>query len=93
MRAYYCDHFVLPLPEGHRFPMEKYRLLRERVAAAAIAVLHVPEACLGHVEHSDSRRRHAFAKQPVLLHREAMSLRQRQHEVVTVVSSHVSPTR
>lgn len=32
MHAYYCDHFVLPLPSGHRFPMEKYRLLRERVA-------------------------------------------------------------
>ncbi|MGI9628650.1 MAG: histone deacetylase family protein [Longimicrobiales bacterium] len=32
MHAYYCDHFVLPLPDGHRFPMEKYRLLRERVA-------------------------------------------------------------
>ncbi len=31
MRLYYCDHFVLPLPEGHRFPMEKYALLRERV--------------------------------------------------------------
>jgi acetoin utilization deacetylase AcuC-like enzyme len=34
MKAFYCDSFVLPLPEGHRFPMEKYRLLRERVAAA-----------------------------------------------------------
>lgn len=31
MRVFYCDTFVLPLPEGHRFPMEKYRLLRERV--------------------------------------------------------------
>ncbi len=31
MRAYYCDTFVLPLPEGHRFPMDKYRLLRERL--------------------------------------------------------------
>lgn len=29
MKAFYCDHFVLPLPEGHRFPMAKYRLLRE----------------------------------------------------------------
>jgi acetoin utilization deacetylase AcuC-like enzyme len=29
MKAYYADHFVLPLPVGHRFPMEKYRLLRE----------------------------------------------------------------
>lgn len=32
MQAFYSDHFVLPLPEGHRFPMQKYRLLRERVA-------------------------------------------------------------
>lgn len=34
-RCFYSDHFVLPLPEGHRFPMAKYRLLRERVAAFA----------------------------------------------------------
>ncbi|HEU4621526.1 MAG TPA: histone deacetylase [Burkholderiaceae bacterium] len=32
MRAYYSDRFVLPLPDGHRFPMKKYRWLRERVA-------------------------------------------------------------
>lgn len=29
MHAYYADQFVLPLPEGHRFPMAKYRLLRQ----------------------------------------------------------------
>jgi acetoin utilization deacetylase AcuC-like enzyme len=33
MRAFYADHFVLPLPEGHRFPMGKYERLRHRVAA------------------------------------------------------------
>ncbi|MEC4723064.1 histone deacetylase [Noviherbaspirillum sp. CPCC 100848] len=33
MKAFYSDHFVLPLPPGHRFPMQKYRLLREGVAA------------------------------------------------------------
>lgn len=33
MQAFYSDHFVLPLPPGHRFPMEKYARLRERVAA------------------------------------------------------------
>jgi len=33
MLAYTSDHFVLPLPEGHRFPMSKYQLLREQVAA------------------------------------------------------------
>jgi len=26
---FYTDHLVLPLPPGHRFPIEKYRLLRE----------------------------------------------------------------
>jgi acetoin utilization deacetylase AcuC-like enzyme len=33
VRAFYSDHFVLPLPAGHRFPMAKYRALRDRVAA------------------------------------------------------------
>lgn len=40
MNAYYADHFVLPLPEGHRFPMVKYRLLRDAVAC------HLPEVHL-----------------------------------------------
>jgi acetoin utilization deacetylase AcuC-like enzyme len=31
VKAFYTDHFVLPLPEGHRFPMQKYRLLREAI--------------------------------------------------------------
>ncbi|MFM7972295.1 MAG: histone deacetylase, partial [Betaproteobacteria bacterium] len=31
MKAFYSDHFVLPLPAGHRFPMRKYSLLRDRV--------------------------------------------------------------
>jgi acetoin utilization deacetylase AcuC-like enzyme len=31
MRLHYHDHFVLPLPEGHRFPMEKYSRLRTRL--------------------------------------------------------------
>ncbi len=44
VRIFYCDHFVLPLPEGHRFPMEKYRLLRERVADEGLGALQVPEA-------------------------------------------------
>lgn len=32
VKAYSTDAFVLPLPAGHRFPMEKYRLLREAVS-------------------------------------------------------------
>jgi acetoin utilization deacetylase AcuC-like enzyme len=31
MHAFYSDQFVLPLPEGHRFPMAKYRMLRDRL--------------------------------------------------------------
>jgi acetoin utilization deacetylase AcuC-like enzyme len=38
MKAFYCDHFVLPLPEGHRFPMQKYRLLREKLLADGVPV-------------------------------------------------------
>ncbi|MDQ3942979.1 MAG: histone deacetylase [Actinomycetota bacterium] len=36
MKVFYSDHFVLPLPEGHRFPMVKYSMLRERVARDGI---------------------------------------------------------
>src|SRR6185312_6107826 len=46
MRAFYSDTFVLPLPEHHRFPMAKYRLLRERLlndGVLAAADLHVPD--------------------------------------------------
>lgn len=35
MRVFYTDHFVLPLPDGHRFPMQKYSLLREAVQTYA----------------------------------------------------------
>ncbi len=32
LKAFYADHYVLPLPAGHRFPMEKYRKLRDLVS-------------------------------------------------------------
>jgi acetoin utilization deacetylase AcuC-like enzyme len=31
-RLFYCDHYVIPLPAGHRFPAAKYRLVREMLA-------------------------------------------------------------
>ncbi|MGI9302698.1 MAG: histone deacetylase, partial [Gammaproteobacteria bacterium] len=43
MRVFYCDEFVLPLPPAHRFPMEKYRLLRERVEGDGRCWLAVPD--------------------------------------------------
>jgi len=57
VKAFYSDTFVLPLPEHHRFPMAKYRRLRERLLAEAIisaAELAVaepipwPDLCLVH---------------------------------------------
>lgn len=44
---FYTDHFELPLPEKHRFPMAKYRLLREAVQselARRPGQLQVPDA-------------------------------------------------
>ncbi len=36
MKIYYSDHFALPLPEGHRFPLTKYALLRQRVSQSGL---------------------------------------------------------
>lgn len=33
MQVFYATQFVLPLPPGHRFPMARYQLLRDRLAA------------------------------------------------------------
>jgi acetoin utilization deacetylase AcuC-like enzyme len=33
MQVFFANQFVLPLPPGHRFPMGKYRLLRDRLEA------------------------------------------------------------
>jgi acetoin utilization deacetylase AcuC-like enzyme len=47
LQIFYTDHFVLPLPDGHRFPMEKYARLRALVDAAGLAgrdALSVPHA-------------------------------------------------
>ena len=47
MRIFYTDEYVLPLPDGHRFPMDKYRRLRESVVAEGLGgpdALRVPHA-------------------------------------------------
>jgi acetoin utilization deacetylase AcuC-like enzyme len=47
VKAYYCDQFVLPLPDGHRFPMRKYAMVREQAVSAgilSIGDLTVPDA-------------------------------------------------
>ena len=46
MQAFYSDQFVLPLPEGHRFPMAKYAMLRDALVAHLpdIQLLQAPRA-------------------------------------------------
>ncbi len=48
MKLFYHDHVTLPLPDGHRFPMPKYGLLRQRIMADGIvnngAILPGPAA-------------------------------------------------
>lgn len=49
VKAYYADQFVLPLPEGHRFPMGKYRLLRDWLSTSLpkVHLLAAPAATDG----------------------------------------------
>ena len=49
MKAFYSDHFVLPLPEGHRFPMAKYSMLREELVQelSAVQMFEAPVATEG----------------------------------------------
>lgn len=47
LKLFYSDTFELPLPDRHRFPMSKYRLLRERILGDSIASqceLNLPSA-------------------------------------------------
>ena len=47
MKLFYTDVFVLPLPAGHRFPMEKYSRLRAELLASgdfAESDFHLPHA-------------------------------------------------
>ena len=49
MHAFYSGQFVLPLPEGHRFPMAKYAMLRNRLAVELpdLAMMEAPRATDG----------------------------------------------
>jgi acetoin utilization deacetylase AcuC-like enzyme len=54
VKVFYSDHFVLPLPEGHRFPMKKYSMLRERVERGGIC------------ENGELRAPHAVTNEEIL---------------------------
>ncbi|MDP3824542.1 MAG: histone deacetylase [Burkholderiales bacterium] len=49
MQVFYATQFVLPLPPGHRFPMAKYQLLRDRLATElpSIELMQAPPATDG----------------------------------------------
>jgi acetoin utilization deacetylase AcuC-like enzyme len=49
MKAFYSDHFILPLPTGHRFPMAKYGLLRDqlRLRSPLVQMMAAPGASDG----------------------------------------------
>ena len=49
VKGFHSDHFVLPLPAGHRFPMSKYRLLHEacRTTLPGIRLAPAPPASEG----------------------------------------------
>jgi acetoin utilization deacetylase AcuC-like enzyme len=54
VRLFYCDHFEIPLPEGHKFPLRKYGLLRELLIADGFFALEpaspadAATVCLAH---------------------------------------------
>lgn len=50
MHVYYSDTFVLPLPDGHRFPMSKYSLLRQRVQSELGARVQLKVASAASIE-------------------------------------------
>jgi len=48
LQIYYSDHFVLPLPQGHRFPMQKYKMLRNEVVT--LKDVYLEEAPLASID-------------------------------------------
>jgi acetoin utilization deacetylase AcuC-like enzyme len=36
-RLFYCDHYAIPLPAGHKFPMSKYALVRDLLARDGVS--------------------------------------------------------
>ncbi|MEI8171480.1 MAG: histone deacetylase [Rhodoferax sp.] len=58
MKAFYSDHFVLPLPSEHRFPMAKYAFLRDQIQQTlpAVQLMEAPSASDGELAlaHSPS---------------------------------------
>ncbi len=58
MKAFYCDHYPLPIAPGSRFPVTKYTRLRERVAAMSglsLELIEAPPLSIEELELAHSR--------------------------------------
>jgi acetoin utilization deacetylase AcuC-like enzyme len=56
LRVYFCDHHEIPVPPGHKFPLGKYKLLREFLAADSLFDLQpAPAAPVGTLELAHDR--------------------------------------
>jgi hypothetical protein len=66
MKAFYSDHFVLPLPEGHRFPMAKYSMLRNKMTTAIqeVQMLEAPAASDGELARKLKGRLDFLGRRP-----------------------------
>jgi acetoin utilization deacetylase AcuC-like enzyme len=53
-RLFYCDQYTIPLPPGHRFPMAKYRMLRQLLTADGLFQLE----CAPLAETAEIERAH-----------------------------------
>ena len=54
MQVFYATQFVLTLPAGHRFPMAKYQILRDRLADELpdVQLMQAPPATDGELAHA-----------------------------------------
>ncbi|MFM2310203.1 MAG: hypothetical protein RLY87_2325 [Chloroflexota bacterium] len=59
MQLFYSDTFEIPLPDGHRFPMPKFRMLRDRLQTREDMSRHVfqesPQASLADIERAHTQ--------------------------------------
>lgn len=42
-RLFYCDHYAIELPPGHKFPMAKYRMVRDRLETTGLFTFQCAE--------------------------------------------------
>ncbi len=48
-RLFYCDHYAIELPRGHKFPMLKYRMVRDRLERTGVFTFQCAEPAAAEV--------------------------------------------